>query len=53
VLLSVIARAMAGASRSRRQQKDLLKNMEQLREDPKATIVAEDIENMTPSQLEE
>lgn len=27
--------------------------MEQLREDPKTTLCAEDIDNMTPSQLEQ
>ena len=40
---------MAGASKTKKQQKDLMKNLEQLKEDPKQTIVAEDIEAMNDS----
>jgi len=38
---------MTNAVKSKKQQKDLLKNIEALEEDPKKIPVGEDIENMT------
>ena len=44
ILLTVMARAMTNAVKSKRQQKEIIQNIEALTEDPKQIMVAEDLE---------
>ena len=44
-----MARAMTNAVKSKKQQKDIIKNIEALEEDPKLIIVGEDLETLTDS----
>ena len=49
ILLGVISRAMTTTAKSKRQNKDLQRNLDDLNMDPLKTLIGEDYENLTES----